>query len=141
MPSVYVTDRSGVAITINKMVFAPAETIEVLLVPDFPAGEINGRLGIARANNMLGTEFVPYDGGLSVEYKGPVMKFLPLKISAPSVPGAYRISFTGPTHASAAATTAGFAVSRKAGANPVIVSQRKARVGRRKIRKRPMKKK
>jgi hypothetical protein len=141
MPTVYISDRSGVAITINKMVFAPAEMVEILIVPDFPTSEINGKLAIARANNVLGTEFVPYDGGISIEYKGPVVKFLPLQISAPSAPGAYKISFIGPTHASAAATGAGFAVTTKSRANPIIVSQRTAPVAGRKRSKQKAKRK
>jgi phospholipase A1 len=130
MPRAYITDRSGVALMINKMIFDPSETIEILIVPDFPAGEINGKLIIERANNLLATEFVLYDGGISVDYTGPVARFLPLRMPAPSVPGAYRISFTGSTHTSAATASRGFAVSKVYAPNPVIVSPRAARIKR-----------
>jgi len=100
-----------VAISLNKVVYAPGEAMSVLIVPDAPAHEIRGTLQFAKATDAAGAAFAEHGAEHPVQYLGaPVKNLAPMLILAPTEPGAYRLSFQG-NHTSTLVTSAVFVVS------------------------------
>src|SRR5574337_1155105 len=104
-----------VAISLNKVVYAPGEPMSVLIVPDAPTHEITGTLQFAKAADAAGAAFAEHGAEHAGQYLGaPVKNLAPMLILAPAEPGAYRLSFQG-NHTSTALTSAVFVVSEAGG--------------------------
>jgi hypothetical protein len=108
--SFFIKDIAGVALSLDRRVYAPGETIFARVIPDEPSGDIVGALTIARRADD-GSAFVPFTT-VELAYRGPPVRSIRGEIAAPKEPGFYRLSFGGGTHATARETVAGFAVSR-----------------------------
>jgi hypothetical protein len=124
--SAFVQAGAGVTVTVNKHTFRPDEIMQVVVVPDTPTAEIDGRLTLAFVGNPR-TRTTPnlaaYGQGSSLTYKGPETTHFSTRMPAPHVPGAYILKFEG-THSSTEASSAVFFVNA---ASPVSIhSGRKA---------------
>jgi hypothetical protein len=112
MPFPYISDKLGIFVSINKQVFKPGEMMNVLLVPDAPAAEIDGHLRLDSAVYERGTAkgiLLPYGAGTSIKYKGAEAKYLRTQLSAPTKPGIYKMHFDG-THSTSKETAPVFIV-------------------------------
>jgi len=104
-----------VAISLNKVVYAPGEMMSVLIVPDSPTHEIKGTLQFAKAADAGGRAFAQHGPEHPIQYLGaPVKNLAPMQIPAPTEPGAYRLSFEG-DHKSTEVSSAVFVVSLSGG--------------------------
>jgi hypothetical protein len=122
--SAFVQAAAGVTITVNKHTFRPDEMMQVVVIPDTPTAEIEGRLTLAFvSSSRTGTSpsLVPYAKGSSLTYKGPETKHFSIRLTAPHVPGAYILRFEG-THLSTEASSAVFFVNA---ASPVSIHLRR----------------
>jgi hypothetical protein len=120
-------EQAGITITINKHTFLPGETMQVIVIPDTPAGEIDGKLMLTFAPNTLPSgkdapsALVPYGTGTSLTFKGPETSHLSTRLTAPRIPGAYILKFEG-THSSTDASSAVFFVNN---ASTISIHSRK----------------
>jgi len=104
-----------VAISLDKVVYAPGEPMTVLIVPDSPTHEIKGTLQFAKAADAAGRAFAQHGAEHPIQYLGaPVKNLAPMQIQAPTEPGAYRLSFEG-NHKSTDVSSAVFVVSQAGG--------------------------
>jgi hypothetical protein len=130
--SAFVQAAAGVTVTVNKHTFRPDEMMQVVIIPDTPTAEIEGRLTLAFVGSprtRTSPNLVPYGKGSSLTYKGPETKHFSARLTAPHVPGAYILKFEG-THLSTEASSAVFFVNA---ASPVSIhSGRKAKESERK---------
>lgn len=114
--NVLLTKQAGITVTINKHTFLPGETMQVVVIPDTPTGEIDGKLTLTFVPKTLssGKEspsgLAPYGTGTSLSFKGPETSHLSTKLAAPRIPGAYILKFEG-THSSTDASSAVFFVN------------------------------
>jgi hypothetical protein len=105
----FLKEIAGVALSLDRRVYAPGDTMFTLVIPDRPSGEIAGTLTIERLGDDA-RGFSPFVTQ-TLAYRGPVVRSIRAEIAAPKEPGFYRMSFGGQTHATAPQTVAGFAVS------------------------------
>jgi hypothetical protein len=101
---------------LNKIVYAPYEEIEILLVPDLRTQEISGSLQISRVVGPQARRFVRYQEQ-PVVYRGPQITLLRSTIAAPADPGTYRVTFNG-SHGTSLKTSGAFVVSNPAAMRP-----------------------
>jgi hypothetical protein len=144
--SAFVQAAAGVTVTVNKHTFRPDEMMHVMVIPDTPTAEIDGRLTLAfvgAPRTRTAPNLMPYGKGSPLTYKGPETAHFSAKLAAPHVPGAYMLKFEG-THASTEASSAVFFVNAVSSVS--IDSARKAQkeadkpVARRSKRKKAKKK-
>jgi len=126
--SAFVQEAAGVTVTVNKHTFNPDEIMQVVVVPDTPTAEIDGRLTLAfvgNARTRTTPNLMAYGQGSSLTYKGPETTHFSTRLAAPHVPGAYVLKFEG-THSSTEASSAVFFVNA---ASPLSIhSGRKAQM-------------
>jgi Lecithin:cholesterol acyltransferase len=115
-PELTLVDLPGLTISLNKIVYAPYEEIEILLVPDLRTQEISGSLQISRVVGPQARRFVRYQEQ-PVVYRGPQITFLRSTIAAPADPGTYRVTFNG-SHGTSLKTSGAFVVSNPAAMRP-----------------------
>ena len=100
---------AGVTISLDRPIYAPGETISVLVIPDQPTTDIAGTLEIEtadlEANAFQGLARQPF------AYQGFPIRSIHAEAKAPMEPGLYRMSLSGKTHSTAPQTAATFAVS------------------------------
>jgi hypothetical protein len=114
--SAFLKGKAGITVTVNKHTFSPDEMMQVVVIPDTPTAEIDGKftLGFAAKASLLSkdtsSELVPYGAGSSLTYKGPETTHLTTRLPAPRVPGAYVLKFEG-THGSTDTSSAVFFVN------------------------------
>jgi hypothetical protein len=119
MMNALLTKQPGITVTINKHTFSPDEVMQVVVIPDTPTGEIDGKLTLAFVTKTLplkkdaSSGLVPYGTGTSLTFKGPVTPHLSTRLAAPRIPGAYILKFEG-THASTETSSAIFFVNAAA---------------------------
>jgi hypothetical protein len=103
---------AGLTISVDKPIYAPGETISVLVIPDQPTTDIAGTLEIETAD-FYANAFHPFRGLASepFAYQGLPIRSIRAEAKAPVEPGLYRMSFSGRTHATAPQTAATFGVS------------------------------
>jgi nitrogen fixation protein FixH len=107
---------AGVTVTVNKRTFKPDEIMHVLVIPDTPTSEIDGRLTLTLVPKAkfqaktVASDLVPYGAGSSLTYKGPETSHLSTRLVAPRISGAYILRFEG-SHASTDASSAIFFVN------------------------------
>ena len=115
--SAFVKEAPAVTINVNKDTFAPNETMQVLVLPDTPANELDGKLTLSLISTSSGKRrgespgLVPYGVGATLQYKGPETSHLSTRLVAPRIPGAYVLKFEGVTHRSTDASSAVFFVN------------------------------
>ena len=110
----HLSDQAVVSISINKHVYAPNETMSVLIIPDTPTRDLKGTLVLSRANDPTGASAVRYGVGQTVSYHGPAISHLTSIVTAPGDVGGYRLMFEG-SHLTTDGTAAGFVVSNAGG--------------------------
>jgi hypothetical protein len=113
MPPPYAV-KPVVVISLDKQIYAPGETMSVLIIPDKPTREITGSLRISRAVGASVKKFAPYGADRAVRYLGADTTHLSMQFDAPSDPGVYRMTLEGGNYVSTDVTSGGFAVSREA---------------------------
>jgi hypothetical protein len=124
--SAFVQAAAGATVTVNKHTFRPYEMMHVMVIPDTPTTEMDGRLTLAfvgAPRTRTAPKLMPYGNGISLTYKGPETANFSAKLTAPHVPGAYILKFEG-THASTEASSAVFFVNEASSVS--IHSARKA---------------
>jgi hypothetical protein len=114
MMAAHFTSNPVVSISVSKHVYAPNETMSVVIVPDTPTHELNGTLRLSRSTDDAGEVVVRYGAGQGVSYHGPVTAHLTVTLPAPGDLGGYRLTFEG-SHTTTDQTGAGFAVSSSGG--------------------------
>jgi hypothetical protein len=114
MMAAHFTSNPVVSISVNKHVYAPGETMSVVIVPDTPTHELTGTLRFSRSTDDAGKVIVRYGVGHAVSYLGPVIGHLTITMPAPGDLGGYRLTFEG-SHTTTDRTGAGFAVSNSGG--------------------------
>ena len=108
------TSNPVVSISVSKHIYAPGETMSVVIVPDTPTHELTGTLQFSRSIDDAGKVVVRYGVGHAVSYHGPVIGHLTVTMQAPDDLGGYRLKFEG-SHTTPDQTGAGFAVSNSGG--------------------------
>ncbi len=112
--SAFLKGKAGATVTVNKHTFSPGEMMQVIVVPDTPSHEIDGKLTMAFAASASpqdkSSELVPYGAGISLAYRGPETSHLSTRMAAPHAVGAYILKFEG-THESSNASSAVFFVN------------------------------
>jgi hypothetical protein len=112
--SAFLKGETGVTVLVNKHTFRPGEMMQVVVVPDTPTHEIDGKLTLAFAatfrSHDKSSELMPYGTGSSLTYKGPETSHLSSRLTAPRVAGAYVLKFEG-THRSSSTSSAVFFVN------------------------------
>lgn len=114
MMAAHFTSNPVISISVSKHVYAPNETMSVVIVPDTPTHELTGTLRLSRSTDDAGQVVVGYGVGQAVSYHGPVMGHLTVTMPAPGDLGGYRLTFEG-SHTTTDQTGAGFAVSSSGG--------------------------
>lgn len=99
----------GVAISIDRRIYAPDEAMSVLVIPDKPTTQIDATIEIERANPI--ERMFHRSSGQPLAYRGPPIGSVAVEMTAPTTPGLYRITLGGKTHSTAPLTAATFAVS------------------------------
>jgi Lecithin:cholesterol acyltransferase len=111
---------AGVTVTVNKHTFRPDEMMQVVVIPDTPTAEIEGRLTLAFVGSprtRASPSLAAYGTGSTLTYKGPETTHFSTRLAAPHIPGAYILKFEG-THSSIEASSAVFFVNA---ASPVSI--------------------
>jgi Lecithin:cholesterol acyltransferase len=114
MISAFALEAPGVTINVNKDTFAPNEMMQVLILPDAPMRNFNGHLTMSNipiSKPSDSPEFVPHGVGTAMQYNGPEISRLSVRLTAPPNPGAYILKFEGTTHQSTEASSVMFFVS------------------------------
>lgn len=111
VPFATADEKPRIAISVDAFTYAPDAPIDVLLVPLNATARIDGSLALQGSAGPAGPgELSPARPPLSVRYEGPALRTLRVKLTAPAIPGQYRLSFAG-SHATGPADAAAFAVS------------------------------
>jgi hypothetical protein len=112
--SAFQVGQAGVSLLVNKHTFRAGEMMQVIVIPDTPTQEIDGKLTLAFvasvSSKSTSSGLVPYGTGTSVSYRGPEISHLSTRLLAPHLPGAYVLKFAG-THRSTESSSAVFFVS------------------------------
>lgn len=111
-----------VVVSLNKQVYAPGEEMSVLIIPDHPSRNIDGVLRVSRAVDPF-QKFERYGEDLKINFAGAETTYLSMRLTAPSDPGAYRMTFEEGNYVSTDASSAAFAVSP--GATSIYAPPRK----------------
>ena len=67
------TSNPVVSISVSKHIYAPGETMSVVIVPDTPTHELTGTLQFSRSIDDAGKVVVRYGVGHALSYHGPVI--------------------------------------------------------------------
>jgi len=114
MISAFAREAPGVTINVNKDTFASNEMMQVLILPDAPTSNLNGYLTLSNIpipKRGEAHEILPRAVGMAVQYNGPEISRLSVRVAAPQNPGAYILKFEGATHQSTEASSVTFFVS------------------------------
>ncbi|MFC0219538.1 hypothetical protein ACFFJ7_14160 [Pseudochelatococcus lubricantis] len=84
----------AVDLSVHAISLKKSETIELLLVPPSPTGEISGTIALMRTDDPA-TPFAPFGPPVTVAYKGPAVPQLRLILEPAGQPGLFQAAFTG----------------------------------------------
>jgi pimeloyl-ACP methyl ester carboxylesterase len=109
------TQPPTVVLSLNKHVYAPNESMHVLVIPHDEPTQLDGTLITHRVTSTppAAVALTAYSN-IEVSYRGGATKLLQFTVPAPADTGAYRLSFAPGSHASQAESPGWFAVSNYA---------------------------